>query len=145
MGTGVLLGLLAFVALAGAPVAMVLLLVRTPAAYERCRRLKRRLRLRRSWGAGAGVVPIEELAADLRRLRRALRAPESELTGSRRRAALLAYDRALVATARALEVPTTLRELPAGAEQEAERRHLERALQGAGLVWGHREDHQPDD
>jgi hypothetical protein len=48
---------------------------------------------------------------------------------------LAAYDKALLATARALTVPTTLAGLPEGFDREVERRRLERALEATGLSW----------
>ena len=54
----------------------------------------------------------------------------------KQRGVLMAYDEHLVETARALEVPTTLPDLPAeGFDREAERLRLEHALTEAGLVW----------
>ena len=54
---------------------------------------------------------------------------------ARQRGIAAAYDDALVNTARALDVATTLGELPEGFDREAERLRLEHALARAGLCW----------
>ena len=54
---------------------------------------------------------------------------------ARQRGIVAAYDEVLVATALALDVPTTLCELPHGLDREAERLRLEDALGTAGLSW----------
>ena len=46
-----------------------------------------------------------------------------------------AYDDALLGAARALDVPTSLAELPDGIDREVERLRLEHALERAGLSW----------
>ncbi len=81
------------------------------------------------------VRPIEHLATILRRLRPDVRAPRPELAPGRQRGILAAYDGALVEAAVALGVPTTLRDLPDGLDQELERLRLEDALAAAGLDW----------
>ena len=47
---------------------------------------------------------------------------------------------AVESIARALDVPTTLTELPDGIDREAERLRLEDALEAAGLTWQLRQD-----
>ena len=79
--------------------------------------------------------PLEKLAADLRRLRAEARAPRPGVAMARHLGVVWAYDDALIGAARALEVPTTLRELPEGMDREAERLRLEHALELAGLSW----------
>jgi hypothetical protein len=49
----------------------------------------------------------------------------------------------LVAAAAALDVPTTLTELPDGLDHEAERLRVEHELQQAGLSWQVTESRQP--
>jgi hypothetical protein len=135
MDMRVLVGLLEVVGLALAPVAMVSVLVRVNLIYEACMSLGRRLYLFHTPPARPAGPPLEKLAADLRRLRPAARMPRPDVPMAQQRRSLAAYDAVLVATARALDVPTTLGELTEGFEREVERRHLEHALEEAGLSW----------
>lgn len=134
MDTRVLLGLLEVVGLALAPVAMVSVLVRMNLIYEAFMRLGRRLSLFQTPLERPSGPPLEKLAADLRRLRPEARSRTADPSG-RRNQSMTAYDAALVATARALDVPTTLAELREGWERDAERFRLEHALTVAGLSW----------
>ena len=80
--------------------------------------------------------PLEQLAADLRRLYPDAHFPQVGVQMAKQRGILLAYDERLVATAQALQVETTLTDLPvAGFDREAERLRLEHALSAAGIVW----------
>ena len=128
-------GILEVLALAIAPVLAVAALVRANLAYEACLRLGRRVALVRTPPEAPAGPPLEKLAADLRRLRPDARAPRPGAGAALQVRALAAYDAALLATARALEVPTTLAALPDGFDREVERRRVERALESAGLSW----------
>ena len=128
-------GLLEIVALAVAPVLAVSALVRVNLAYEACVRLGRRVYLLETPPEPPVGPPLEKLAADLRRLRPAARAPRPDVPPDLLLRSLAAYDKALLATARALAVPTTLAGLPDGFDREVERRRLERALESTGLSW----------
>jgi hypothetical protein len=85
-------------------------------------------------------IPVEKLAADLRRLRAELvyRKPTTNL---RLTALMEAYDDVLEATCARLELPSHLRELPIGRDRDIERLRTEAAIQEAGIsleVPGHR-------
>ena len=54
---------------------------------------------------------------------------------ARQKGIVAAYDGVLVATARALGVPTSLTDLREGIDREAERLRVEDALEAAGLSW----------
>ncbi len=134
MEGSLVVGLLEVVALALAPVLAVSVLVRLSLAYEACSTLRRRIHLLHSPQSPAGP-PLEKLAADLRRLRPDARAPRPGVSATRQLRSLAAYDKTLLATARALEVPTSLEALPDEFVREVERRRVERALEAAGLSW----------
>jgi hypothetical protein len=85
-------------------------------------------------------VPVEKLAADLRRLRAELvyRRPTSNLGLT---ALMQAYDEVLECTCARLEIPVHLRELPIGLDRDIERLRTEAVVQEAGIpleVPGHR-------
>jgi hypothetical protein len=87
-------------------------------------------------------LPVEKLAADLRRLRAELvyRRPTSNLGLT---ALMQAYDEVLEATCARLELPVHLRELPIGLDRDIERLRTEAAVQEAGIPLeapGHRHD-----
>lgn len=76
-------------------------------------------------------LPLETVAADLRRLRRELDKPLPGLPMTKRRAILQAYDDRLLDACRELDVPAA----PAWAtDRETERLRLELLLGRAGLV-----------
>ncbi|MFL6130168.1 MAG: hypothetical protein ACJ73E_14030 [Mycobacteriales bacterium] len=77
--------------------------------------------------------PLEQLAADLRRLAPALRDLPRGTSRARQRGLLMAYDDVLVAAALALDVPHALDTLPPGIDRELERVRVEGALEAAGL------------
>ena len=97
--------------------------------------LGRRLGLLPSPLPPAAGPPLERLAADLRRLWPEVRSPRPGVPMARWRGIVAAYEGVLVATAKALDVPTTLTELPEGIDHEAERLRLEQALERAGISW----------
>lgn len=78
-------------------------------------------------------LPIERIARDARRLRAELDRPGREIPMARRTGMWQAYDDLLAEACRALGVPDTLTDLPAGTEREAERWIVEDRLVAAGL------------
>ena len=78
--------------------------------------------------------PIEQLAADLRRVHRALGQLGAGTTIVRWRATWHAYDTLLVQACAAVEVAHQLDELPQGFDREVERLRVEEALRAAGLA-----------
>ena len=77
--------------------------------------------------------PVEQVAADLRRLAHQLAVVPSGTPVARRRGLLAAYDDVLVEAAELLQVPHELATVPAEA-RELERLRLLAALEDAGLV-----------
>ena len=136
----VLIGLLEIVAISLAPVAILSAFSHAPAIYQRTLLAGRRLHLFHTPPVAPAGPPLEELAADLRRLRLEARSPRAGAM-VQQSDAIAAYDEVLMATARALDVPTGLDELPEGSfHREAERLRLEQALERAGLTWQLRQD-----
>ena len=90
--------------------------------------------------------PIEDIAANLRRLRGWLDRYDDPMPipgkATKVAAASSAYDRVLCDACRALEVAQSLAET-SGIEREAERLRIEAALQDAGLVLRNRPSHHP--
>ena len=78
--------------------------------------------------------PLEQVAADLRRLGRKLSAVPAGAPMARRRGLQAAYDDVLIEAARLLEVPHTLDTVPPGRARDVERLRLQAALTGAGLA-----------
>ncbi|HEY3528917.1 MAG TPA: hypothetical protein VGK78_07185 [Nocardioides sp.] len=81
-------------------------------------------------------MPIERIAADLRRIRPQARWPADGMPMVRRRAIASAYDDALLDACRALDVPTDLGRLSDALELESERLRTEAALERAGVDLG---------
>jgi hypothetical protein len=127
--------------LALAPVLVLLAIRHLLPLLARARVVLMRLHLWRREPLAPAGPPLERLAADLRRLYPGAHFPQKGVRMPKQRGVLMAFDERLVETARALEVPTTLPDLPAeGFDREAERLRLEHALTEAGLVWQVRED-----
>ena len=125
-----------YAALAFAPVLMLIAVHHVHPFLARLRVLLIRMRLWRREPLAPSGPPLERVAADLRRLYPAAHFPQKGVRMPKQRGVLMAYDDRLVAAAHALEVPTTLPDLPAeGFDREAERLRLEYALTRAGLVW----------
>ncbi len=78
--------------------------------------------------------PVQEIAADLRRLARELAAVPAGAPFIRWQALQTAYDRVLVEAAESLEVPHTLPDLPMGSARDIERLRVVCALEATGLV-----------
>ena len=85
--------------------------------------------------APAGM-PIERIAADLRRIRVQARRPATGMPMVRRRAIAAAYDDALLDACRALDVPTELDRITDDLERESERLRTEAELERAGVDLG---------
>lgn len=133
MDGSVVLGITRVVAISLAPVVIVGAFLHAGDLLESTRLLARRLHLVRPPPLRPDGPPLETLAATLRRLR-----PRVHTTSSgtaRQRGITAAYDGSLVATAKALDVATSLAELPEGLDRELERLRLEDALERAGLRW----------
>jgi hypothetical protein len=81
-------------------------------------------------------MPIERIAADLRRIRPQARLQQAGTPMVRRRAILAAYDQALLDACRALDVPTELDRIADSLERESERLRTESELQRAGVDLG---------
>ena len=78
-------------------------------------------------------MPLERIAADLRRLRTEASHHPPGMPMAKYRGAVAAYDDALVDACRALEVTTELPTLPDGVERESERLRVEYELERAGI------------
>jgi len=85
--------------------------------------------------APAGM-PIERIAADLRRIRVEARTQSTGMPMARRRAIVAAYDDALLDACRALDVPTELDRISNDLERESERLRTEAELERAGVDLG---------
>lgn len=108
-----------------------------PAELARAVRRARRRLVPPPPAPAAGPAPapaIEQLAADVRRVRRVALAPAPGTPMARRRGTMAAYDDLLAQAAGTLEVPDLMSELPEGTERDAERLRLEHLLREAGLV-----------
>jgi hypothetical protein len=77
--------------------------------------------------------PIEQVAADLRRLHRQLELVPTAGPHTRGRALVVAYDRVLAEAAALLDVPEALRSTPEGWDRDGERLQVEARLARAGL------------
>jgi hypothetical protein len=84
----------------------------------------------------AGGMPIERIAADLRRIRPQARTQAMGTPMARRRAIVAAYDEALLDACRALQVPTELDRMTDSLERESERLRTEHELERAGVDLG---------
>jgi hypothetical protein len=92
-----------------------------------------RLGLIRSQPVAPGGMPIERIAADLRRIRPQALQPATGTPMARRRAIAAAYDECLLDACRALEVPTELDRMTDAFERESERLRTESELERAGV------------
>ena len=81
-------------------------------------------------------MPIERIAADLRRIRPQALRPATGTPYSRRLAIVAAYDDALLDACRALGVSTELDLITDALERESERLRAEHELQKAGVDLG---------
>ena len=112
-----------------APTLLFWLLLRIPKAVDA---VGAHLRRRRH-GPEPARLPIERLAADLRRVHRTLAEFPPGTPAVRRRATREAYDALLVQACMALEVPHRLDVTGEGIDREVERLRVEEALRTAGI------------
>lgn len=77
--------------------------------------------------------PIEQIAADIRRIQTQIRQAPPGMPVARMRGWLQAYDDVLATACRALDLEERIRAIPEGAERDLERERVERMLQAAGL------------
>jgi hypothetical protein len=96
----------------------------------------RRLHLLPAPLPAAAGMPIERIAADLRRIRPQALRPASGTPYSRRQATVAAYDDALLDACRALGVSTELDRITDALERESERLRAEHELEKAGVHLG---------
>jgi hypothetical protein len=96
----------------------------------------RRLHLLPNPVPAAEGMPIERIAADLRRIRPQALRPPSGTPYARRQAIVAAYDDALLDACRALGVPTELGRITDALERESERLRAEHELEKAGVHLG---------
>ena len=78
-------------------------------------------------------APIEQIAADLRRIQREIQQAPPDMPAARRRGWLRAYDDVLVDACRALGEAERIYSLPEGPPRALERERVERLLLRAGL------------
>lgn len=139
MDGGILLGILAVVALSVSSALMLRLLLQSPViitwiADEALPRLRRRLRphsVEKPTGR-----PIEEIASSIRRLGAEFHGRHPGRSWVKSEAFRRAYDGALVEGCLALDVDTDLLDLEPGTERNAERMRVEHLLTNAGLMLG---------
>jgi hypothetical protein len=89
---------------------------------------------RRARAAQPTLTPIEQVAADVRRVRRSLMLVPPRAPAVRVRGLYLAYDDVLMEAADILDVPHQLEHLPLGPDRDLERLQLEAGLEHAGLL-----------
>lgn len=77
--------------------------------------------------------PLQQVAADIRRIRAQLDGAQPGVPVARRRGWLAAYDDVLVQACRALALQENLRTFPEGGERTLERERVERMLTDAGV------------
>jgi len=78
-------------------------------------------------------IPVDQLAADLRRLRRAV-ATDQQRSATHQLANRVAYDQLLMQACEMLAVPHDLDKTTAGPERDIERIRVEAELERAGIV-----------
>lgn len=132
MDASVLAGIVTWLALTLAPVAVWAVLLHGDGL---ARALLRRFPRRRGTAVVPTGRPLQDVAADLRRLYPAVHTPVPGTRMAKQRGVVLAYDEHLVVASTALEVPTSLLQLPpGGVDREIERLRVEHALADAGLT-----------
>ena len=117
-----------YLATVAVPVILFWLALRLPRLTESLRE-RRAARSPRPQG-----LPIERLAADLRRVNRELRELPNGTSMVRRRGTQMAYDHLLGQACEALGIEHELAALPEGLDHDLERARVEVALERAGLV-----------
>ena len=126
-------GLLGLVLAALLPVLVVWAMMHLDQLGDWTVALLRRCRLLRPPREAIPAPPVEQIAADLRRLAASVRDLPRGTSRARQRGVLMAYDDVLVAATRALGVPHALDALPPGFDRDIERARVEGALEAAGL------------
>jgi hypothetical protein len=101
---------------------------------ERGDRVARFLKIVKSPAPAPAGMPIERIAADLRRIRPQALTPAAGMPMARRKAIAAAYDEALLDACRALDVPTELDRMTDALERESERLRTEAELERAGVA-----------
>lgn len=91
-------------------------------------------RIRRRTPVTSSGPSIQQVSADLRRVRKILAGYESGTPAIRRRGTREAYDALLVQACRAVGVEHRLHGLPEGMDRELERLRVEESLRSAGLA-----------
>ena len=129
MDSHVLGNVLIYAVLVVSPSAVVALLFALPKFFGALRNLRDRRR-----PPVPDKPPIERLAADLRRVDKAIRELPDGASIVRRRGTQQAYDALLRQACDALRVPDELDSLPDGLDRDLERARVEVELQRAGLV-----------
>jgi hypothetical protein len=119
--------MLTYAAVTVMPPVLFWLATKVPAAVEMVNRRRRRPPV-------AEGPPIERLAADLRRVHRALAGLAPDVPVVRRRATRQAYDALLVQACHAVGEQHWLDTLPEGVEREVERLRIEESLRRSGLA-----------
>lgn len=102
---------------------------------ERGDRVARFLKIVKSPAPAPAGMPIERIAADLRRIRPQALTPAAGMPMARRKAIAAAYDEALLDACRALDVPTELDRMTDALERESERLRTEAELARAGVAF----------
>ncbi len=100
---------------------------------DRALRAGRALRLVKSPPVRPAGPPIEQIAADIRRVGAQIAQAPPRMPVAKLRGWLEAYDELLVAACQALGQPQRLSDLPEGGERDLERERVERLLMAAGL------------
>lgn len=129
MDSHVLGNVLIYAVLVVTPSAVLGLLFAIPKLFGALRRFRDRRR-----PPVPAHPPIERLAADLRRVDKAIRSLPEGVSIVRRRSTQQAYDALLRQACDALSVPAELDFLPDGLDRDLERARIEVELQRAGLV-----------
>lgn len=105
---------------------------------DRALRVARALRLSQPSPPHPAGPPIEQIAADIRRIRAQIKQAPPGMPVARMRGWMEAYDDLLVSACHALDLENRLRAVPAGVERDLERERIERLLMRAGLRLGSR-------
>ncbi|KAA9166669.1 hypothetical protein FPZ12_000120 [Amycolatopsis acidicola] len=116
-----------YLAISAVPPVFFWLMLKIPALADAALRRRRRPPL-------TSAPPIEQLAADLRRVHRALATLAPDAPVVRRRATRQAYDALLIQACQAIGEPHWLDEVPEGVEREVERLRIEEKLRSSGLA-----------
>ena len=127
-------GVLDLALITGGAVGALWLIAHIADILERGDRVARLLRGDRPSSPSPAGMPIERIAADLRRIRPETLTQASGTPMVRRQAVVAAYDQALLDACRALNVPTELDRVTDALERESERLRTEAELERAGVA-----------